>query len=212
MSRRNLPVSIELDSVCHVYPVHVIPTCFKHTTIVPLLKKAKVTCLNDYRPVALTSVAMKFIERLVMTDINTIIPETLDPLQFAYRPNRSTDDAISIALHTALSHQDKMNTFVRILFIDFSSAFNTIVPTKLITKLRTLGLNTSLCNWILDFLTGRPQVVSVGNNTSATPILNTGAPQGYVLSPLLTPPFPPITGGPHTTPTPSLSLLTTQRW
>jgi hypothetical protein len=32
------------------------------------------------------------------------------------------------------------------------------VPTKLITKLRTLGLNTSLCNWILDFLTGRLQV------------------------------------------------------
>ena len=74
---------------------------------------------------------------------------------------------------------------MRMLFIDYSSAFNTIVPSKLITKLRSLELNTSLCNWILDFLTGRPQVVSVGNNTSATLILNTGAPQGSVLSPLL---------------------------
>ena len=46
------------------------------------------------------------------------------------------------------------------LFIDYSSVFNTIVPSKLITKLRILGLNTSLCNWILDFLTGRPQVVT----------------------------------------------------
>ena len=71
------------------------------------------------------------------------------------------------------------------LFIDYSSAFNTIVPAKLITKLRILGLNTSLCNWILDFLTGHPQVVRVGNNTSAMLILNTGAPQGCVLSPLL---------------------------
>ena len=70
------------------------------------------------------------------------------------------------------------------LFVDYSSAFNTIVPTKFITKLRTLGLNTSLHNWILDFLTGRPQVVGVGNNTSSTLIHNTGAPQGYVLSPL----------------------------
>jgi hypothetical protein len=43
------------------------------------------------------------------------------------------------------------------LFIDYSSAFNTIVPKKLITKLRTLGQNTSLCNWILDFLTSWPQ-------------------------------------------------------
>jgi hypothetical protein len=60
------------------------------------------------------------------------------------------------------------------LFIDYSSVFNTIVPSKHITKLRTLGLNSSLCNWILNFLTGRPQVVRVGNNTSATLILNTG--------------------------------------
>ena len=114
-------------------------------------KNTKVTCLNDYRPVALTSVAMKCFERLVRAHINTIIPETLDPLQFAYRPNRSTD-AISIALHTALSHLDN----VRMLFIDYCSAFNTIVPSKLITKLRTLGLNTSLCNLILDFLMGHP--------------------------------------------------------
>ena len=83
------------------------------------------------------------------------------------------------------THLDKRNTFVRMLFIDYSSAFNTIVPSKLITKLRTPGLNTSLCNWILDFLTGRPQVVRVGNNTAATLIHNTGASQGCVLSPLL---------------------------
>jgi hypothetical protein len=71
------------------------------------------------------------------------------------------------------------------LFIDYSSVFNTIVPTKLITKPRTLGLNISLYNWILDFLKGQSQVVSVGNNTSATVILNTGAPQRCVLRPLL---------------------------
>jgi hypothetical protein len=59
------------------------------------------------------------------------------------------------------------------------------LPTKIITKLRTLGLNTSLFNWILDFLPGHPQVVRVGNNTSAKLIHNTGAPQGCVLSPLL---------------------------
>jgi hypothetical protein len=154
----------------------VISTCFKQTTIVPVPKNAKVTCLNDYRIVALTLVAMKCFERLVMAHINSIVSDTLDPLQFAYHPNRSTDDAISIALHTALSHLDKKNTYMRMLFIDYSSAF-----TKLITKLTTLGLNTYLCNWILDLLMGLPQVVRVGNNTSATLILNTGAPQGCVL-------------------------------
>jgi hypothetical protein len=55
-----------------------------------------------------------------------------------------TDHAISIALHTALSHLDKRKTYLRTLFIDYSSAFNTMVPSKLINKIRTLGLNTSL--------------------------------------------------------------------
>jgi hypothetical protein len=69
---------------------------------------------------------MKGFKSLVMAHINTIIPETLDPLQIAYCPNRSTDDAISMALNTALSLLDKRNTYVRMLFIDYSSAFNTI--------------------------------------------------------------------------------------
>ena len=119
-----------------------------------------------------------------MAHINSILRDTLGPIQFASHRNRSTDDTISVALHTALSHLDKRNTYVRMLFLDYSSVFNIIVPTKLITKLRTLGLNTSLCKWILDFLTGRPQVVRVGNNTSATLILTLG-PLGCVLSPLL---------------------------
>ena len=55
----------------------VIPPCFKQTTIVPVPKNTKVTCLNDYRPVAHTSVSMKCFERLRMAHINIIIPETL---------------------------------------------------------------------------------------------------------------------------------------
>ena len=58
----------------------VIPTGFH----VP--KDVRLTCLNDYRPVALTSVAMKCFERLVLAHIISILPDTLDPLQFAYLP------------------------------------------------------------------------------------------------------------------------------
>ena len=68
------------------------------------------------------------------------------------------------------------------LFIDYSSAFNTIVPSKLTIKLEDLGLDPVLCNWVLK---GHSQVVKVGNNTSTSLILNTVAPQGRELSPLL---------------------------
>ena len=43
--------------------------------------------------------------------------------------------------------------------------------------------------WILDCLTARPQVVRAGGHTSHTLILNTGVPQGCVLSPLLYSPY-----------------------
>lgn len=42
------------------------------------------------------------------------------------------------------------------LFVDFSSAFNTIIPQHLVRKLRPLGLGTPLCNWLMDFLTEIP--------------------------------------------------------
>jgi hypothetical protein len=77
-------------------------TCIgeKHYRTVP--KKAKVTELIDYLPVALTSVIMKCFERQVKDRFTSTLPDTLDPLQFAYRPNGSTDNAITITLYTAL--------------------------------------------------------------------------------------------------------------
>ncbi len=107
------------------------------------------------------------------------IKSTDDPLM-------STDDAISQVLHSSLTHIDSKNgNYIRLLFIDYSSAFNTIVPTKLAVKLSDLSLNSSLCDWIQDLLTGRPQVVKMGQFTSNSITLNIGAPQGCVLSPLL---------------------------
>ncbi|KAI4873816.1 hypothetical protein NFI96_001418 [Prochilodus magdalenae] len=145
----------------------------KTTTIVPLPKKSVVTCLNDYRPVALTPIVMKCFERIVMSHIQETIPDNLDPLQFAYRQNRSTDDAVNTAIHTALTHLEGKDTYVRMLFIDYRSAFNTVIPTKLAGKLLTLGLTPTLCNWVLNFLTDRPQSVRIGSRTSSTRTSNT---------------------------------------
>ncbi len=143
-------------------------------------------CLRTVNPLAHTSIVMKVFERLLKNHICSSIPVNLDPLQFAYQPNRSTDNAISHILHSSLTHIDsKYGNYVRLLFIDYSSAFNTIVPIKLAVKLTDLGLNSSLCDWIQDFLTGRPQVVKMDQFTSNSITLNIGAPQGCVLRPLL---------------------------
>ncbi|KAK3541687.1 hypothetical protein QTP86_000755 [Hemibagrus guttatus] len=163
----------------------ILDTCLKTTTIIPMPKKSPVSCLNGYRPVAVTPIIIKCFKRLLMRQIKDLLPPSLDPMQFAYRPNHSTDDAISTTVtNLSLTHCENKDAYVRMLFIDFSSAFNTIIPQHLTEKLGLLGINTSLCNWILDFLTGRPQSVGIGNSTSSTTRLNTGALQGCVLSPL----------------------------
>lgn len=129
---------------------------------------------------------MKVSERLVKDRIPSSISSFADPLPFTYCPNRSMDDAISHVLHSTLSHVDKKHgNCVRLLFINYSSAFNTIVPHRLFTKLRELGLKDRPCAWVLNFFTGRPQMVRVGGCISNSIILNTGAPQGCVLGPLL---------------------------
>lgn len=46
-------------------------------------------------------------------------------------------------------------------------------------------INPTICHWILDFLTQRPQSVHVGKNTSSSITLSTGSPQECVLSRLL---------------------------
>ncbi|KAL0181923.1 hypothetical protein M9458_021298, partial [Cirrhinus mrigala] len=165
----------------------IVPSCFKCSTIIPVPKKPKTTGLNDYRPVALTSVVMKSFERLVLTYLKDITGPLLDPLQFAYRANRSVDDAVNMGLHYILQHLDKPGTYARILFVDISSAFNTIIEDILQNKLSQLSVPTSICQWITNFLTDRQQLVSLGKLTSGTRTrtINTGAPQGCVLSPLL---------------------------
>ncbi len=76
--------------------------------------------------------------------------------------------------------------YVKMLFVDYSSAFNTIIPSRLVTKLEDLGLNSILCSWIINFLMGRPQVMWVDSHTSSLLTINTGTPpQRSVLSPLL---------------------------
>ncbi|KAK3574269.1 hypothetical protein QTP86_004384 [Hemibagrus guttatus] len=162
-----------------------VPACFKHSTIIPIPKKPKITGLNDYRPVALTSVVMKPFERLVLAYLKNITGPLLDPLQFAYRANRSVDDAVNMGLHFILQHLDKSGTYVRLLFVDFSSAFNTIIPTLLQTKLTQLSVPSSICQWITSFLTDRHQLVKLRKITSNSRTTSTGAPQGCVLSPLL---------------------------
>ncbi|KAF7656412.1 hypothetical protein LDENG_00041650 [Lucifuga dentata] len=121
---------------------------------------------------------MKSFERLVLSHLKAITDPLLDPLQFTYRANRSVDDAVNMALHFILQQLDSPGTYARILFVDFSSAFNTIIPALLQDKLSQLNVPDSTCRWITDFLSDRRQRVRLGKHVSDSQTISTGSPQG----------------------------------
>ena len=184
---------------------HQVPSSWKTAEIIPVPKKPKISCLNDLRPVALTSIAMKCMEKIVLNHILSCLSPVQDPLQFAYRANRSVEDAILIFCDNIYRHLDFPKNYCRVLFIDFSSAFNTIQPHMLLPKLDKINVNKHVISWIFDFLSNRKQFVKLSNvkidttysksgnfSNSQTKTFfsdkittNTGAPQGCVLSPVL---------------------------
>ncbi|KAI2644436.1 hypothetical protein H4Q32_029228 [Labeo rohita] len=152
-----------------------VPMLWKTATIILVPKRPRPSELNHYRPVALTSIIAKCLEKLVLNIILPVVSPRLDPYQFAYKAKRGTEDAVECLLHTLLQHLDTPCNYARILFIDFGSAFNTIQRYIMITKLHHLRVPPLLIHWIY-FLSDRLQAVRMGSITSTTIIVNTGAP------------------------------------
>lgn len=117
---------------------------------------------------------------MILKHIKPSLPRTLDQHQYAHRPNNSTEhDAIAVPLHITLAHLEQWGIYMRMLFLEYSAAFNTIVPSRLVSKLLELSLSNALCMWINYFLTNRLRRFRLGHH------LISNAPQGCVLSPLL---------------------------
>lgn len=129
--------------------------------------------------------AMKCFERIVLKCLIEPIKELVDPHQYAYQPKKSVQDAVLYLTHLHYKHTDAAKCYARTLFVDFSSAFNTIQPHRLIDKLIRLEVKPSLILWITDFLKNRIQRVRVQNVVSEPILTNTGSPQGCVLSAIL---------------------------
>ena len=70
----------------------------------------------------------------------------------------SCHGTFNLSLHFVLDHLDSPGPYVRMLFVDFS-AFNTIIPERLQGKMSLIGVEPSICRWIMDFLTNRQEPV-----------------------------------------------------
>ena len=136
-----------------------VPTLWKTSCVVPVPNKGRPNAPKDFRPVAQTSHVMKTFERIVLEHLSPLVRNCLNPLQFAYQTDIGVEDAIIYLLHRAYSHLERPQSMVRIMFFDFSSAFDTVQPDRLAEKLQAMQVDPDMVAWITNYLTDRPQYV-----------------------------------------------------
>ena len=145
---------------------HRVPILWKTSYIASVPKIICPKENNDYRPVELTSIVMKCLECLVACKLRLDVQDYLDPFQYAYRQGRETYDAVNTVVHLILKHLDKPKAYARLLFIDFSLAFNLIQPHTLLNKLKQMNVNPYIIKWYHSFLTDIVQLVKVSQTLS----------------------------------------------
>lgn len=139
-------------------PLERVPILRKTSCVVSVPKITNPMEFLHYRPIALTAQLIKVFERLVLNHIKEVMCAAVDKLQFAYKTGVGVDDAIIDLLHKSLSHLETPDNTVRIMFFDFSTAFN-MQPTLLRSKMVNVGVYKSMVSWLSDYLSNRPQYV-----------------------------------------------------
>ena len=190
------PLVLKQCAVTLARPLHVIfqralnegsvPKAWKQSTVIPLFKKGTRYDPLNYRPISLSSVVCKTMERLITRHISDYLEEhaLLTDHQFGFRSGRLTVDQLLLVYETVSGLVDDGET-VDVIYFDYSKAFDIVNHEILLTKLRCIGIDGDILAWISSFLTDRTlQVCVKGHISRPRPVLS-DVPQGSVLGPLL---------------------------
>jgi ribonuclease HI len=166
-----------------------LPKIWKFATVTPILKPCKpANELSSYRPISLTSLICKTMERTILTRLEyyLISNQKYPTYQGAYRKKYSTTDQLlyfTQNVHDMFQQKPGKSTIAA--FIDLSQAFDRVWKQKLITVLHDLGIEGKMIIWINAFLQQRKIQVKFNGGYSKPHRLLQGTPQGSILSPIL---------------------------
>ena len=154
--------------------------------ICPVPKTQSLSCLSGHCLIAFNPIVMNCFEQIILHHLMKHTKPYLDPFQCACGHNRSTEYTTLTLLHQAYSQLEKLDSFVQILFINFSSAFSTTHQHLMAYKQLNLDVNLKLIPWIANFLANYSQTVHHQTALSSFHSISTGSPQGTFLSPIYT--------------------------
>ena len=156
-----------------------LPMEWKMANVMPLPKiSSPMSIEKEIRPISLIPIAAKVFESIIMKWVDETNESEIDAKQFGGVTGTFITYIFVELVHMWYKATDKLNSYVRVVTLDFSKAFDLINHHLLLDKLQSYWLAEHILRWMATFLLDRDQRVKTGNEYSHYGHPNGRVPQG----------------------------------
>ena len=154
-----------------------LPQDWKLANVVPVHKKGDKADIENYRPISLTSLVIKVMEKIVRNELYSKCKDLINDKQYGFLPNKScTTQMINTLDDVAYSLNSQSD--VDIIYLDFTKAFDSVSHDKILENLKTqFNIDGLMLNFIKAYLKDREQKVVINGKFSNTLPVRSGYPK-----------------------------------
>ena len=168
-----------------IYNTGMLPEEWKLSNVIPVFKKGDKKDVQNYRPISLTCIAAKVMERVMYDELLCRTQHLIDDRQHGFLKNKSCATNMT-TMQDSVSDNLLLDLPTDIIYFDFAKAFDTVNHYLLLSKLKfRYNIEGCMLKFFKNYLKNRRQRVVLDNCISNSVEVLSGVPQGSILGPLL---------------------------